>query len=53
MSLTTSTANRPKQGLVTVLRKVHEMGFGKLNETVVQALTGHLLPSFVGKKMCS
>ncbi|WP_339224415.1 HD domain-containing phosphohydrolase [Paenibacillus sp. FSL H8-0332] len=51
MSLTTSTANRPKQGLVTVLRKVHEMGFGKLNETVVQALTGHLLPSFVGKNV--
>ncbi|WNS45914.1 HD domain-containing phosphohydrolase [Paenibacillus sp. MMS20-IR301] len=51
MSLTTSTLNRPKQGLVTVLRKVHEMGFGKLNETVVQALTGHLLPSFVGKNV--
>lgn len=51
MSLTTSTMNRPKQGLVTVLRKVHEMGFGKLNETAVQALTGHLLPSFVGKNV--
>ncbi|WP_238649622.1 HD-GYP domain-containing protein [Paenibacillus piscarius] len=51
MSLTTSTPNRPKQGLVTVLRKVHEMGFGKLNERVVQALTGHLLPSFVGKNV--
>lgn len=51
MSLTTSALYRPKQGLVTVLRKVHEMGFGKLNETVVQALTGHLLPSFVGKNV--
>ncbi len=49
MKLTTSRLNRPKQGLVSVLRQVHEMGFGKLNGNVVQALTGHLLPGFVGK----
>ncbi|QQZ59398.1 HD domain-containing protein [Paenibacillus sonchi] len=51
MGLTTSRPNQPKQGLVAVLRKVHEMGFGKLNGTVVQALTGHLLPGFVGKNV--
>ncbi len=51
MGLTTSRPNQPKQGLVAVLRKVHEMGFGKLNGTVVQALTGHLLPGFVGKSV--
>ncbi|WP_379153522.1 HD-GYP domain-containing protein [Paenibacillus sp. sgz5001063] len=51
MGLTTSRLNQPKQGLVSVLRKVHEMGFGKLNGTVVQALTGHLLPGFVGKSV--
>ncbi|MGN7765000.1 HD-GYP domain-containing protein [Paenibacillus sp. 22594] len=51
MGLTTSRLNQPKQGLVAVLRKVHEMGFGKLNGTVVQALTGHLLPGFVGKNV--
>lgn len=51
MGLTTSRLNRPKQGLVTVLRQVHEMGFGKLNGNVVQALTGHLLPGFVGKNV--
>ncbi|WP_019911667.1 HD-GYP domain-containing protein [Paenibacillus sp. HW567] len=51
MGLTTSRPNQPKQGLVSVLRKVHEMGFGKLNGTVVQALTGHLLPGFVGKSV--
>ncbi|MNE71828.1 hypothetical protein D3C80_1677300 [compost metagenome] len=28
---------------------MHEWGFGKLNGNVVQALTGHLLPGFVGK----
>lgn len=51
MSLTTSRLNRPKQGLVTVLRQVHEMGFGKLNGNVVQALTGHMLPGFLGKNV--
>lgn len=49
MKLTTSRLSRPKQGLVSVLRQVHEWGFGKLNGNVVQALTGHLLPGFVGK----
>ncbi|MFC3748623.1 HD-GYP domain-containing protein [Paenibacillus sp. GCM10012306] len=49
MGLTTARANQPKQGLITVLRKVHELGFGKLNGNAVQALTGHLLPNFVGK----
>ncbi|MEK5236627.1 HD domain-containing phosphohydrolase [Paenibacillus sp. FSL L8-0470] len=51
MGLTTSRLNQPKQGLVTVLRQVHEMGFGKLNGNVVQALTGHMLPGFVGKNV--
>ncbi|MFE4711931.1 MULTISPECIES: HD-GYP domain-containing protein [unclassified Paenibacillus] len=49
MGMTAARANQPKQGLVTVLRKVHELGFGKLNGNAVQALTGHLLPNFVGK----
>ncbi|WP_042201663.1 HD-GYP domain-containing protein [Paenibacillus camerounensis] len=49
MKLTTSRLSRPKQGLVSVLRQVHEWGFGRLNGNVVQALTGHLLPGFVGK----
>jgi putative nucleotidyltransferase with HDIG domain len=51
MGMTTSKPNQPKQGLVTVLRKVHELGFGKLNGNAVQALTGHLLPNFVGKSV--
>ncbi|MNN88673.1 hypothetical protein D3C81_2063830 [compost metagenome] len=34
-----------------MLRQVHEMGFGKLNGNVVQALTGHMLPGFVGKNV--
>jgi putative nucleotidyltransferase with HDIG domain len=51
MSLTTSRLNRSKRGLVNVLHQVHEMGFGKLNGNVVQALTGHMLPGFVGKKV--
>ncbi|ULO05567.1 HD domain-containing protein [Paenibacillus sp. 19GGS1-52] len=51
MGMTTARANQPKQGLVAVLRKVHELGFGKLNGNAVQALTAHLLPNFVGKNV--
>lgn len=51
MGLSTSRLSRPKQGLLTVLRQVHELGFGKLNGHVVQALTGQLLPGFVGKSV--
>ncbi|MBT2291127.1 HD domain-containing protein [Paenibacillus albidus] len=51
MGMTTARGNRPKQGLVTVLRQVHELGFGKLNGNAVQALTSHLLPNFVGKSV--
>ncbi|SET13527.1 HD-GYP domain-containing protein [Paenibacillus sp. NFR01] len=51
MGLITSRLTRPKQGLHTVLRMVHEMGFGKLSGNVVQALTSRLLPGFVGRKV--
>lgn len=51
VSMTTTRVNQPKQGLITVLRKVHELGFGKLNGNAVQALIGHLLPNFVGKNV--
>ena len=51
VGLTTTRANQPKQGLITVLHKVHELGFGKLNGNAVQALIGHLLPNFVGKNV--
>lgn len=48
---TTSRGDQPKQGLITVLHKVRELGFGKLNGNAVQALIGHLLPNFVGKNV--
>ncbi|AIQ35219.1 MULTISPECIES: HD-GYP domain-containing protein [unclassified Paenibacillus] len=51
VGMTSTRANQPKQGLITVLRKVHELGFGKLNGNAVQALIGHLLPNFVGKNV--
>jgi HD-GYP domain-containing protein (c-di-GMP phosphodiesterase class II) len=51
VGMTSARANQPKQGLITVLRKVHELGFGKLNGNAVQALIGHLLPNFVGKNV--
>ncbi|MEK4465596.1 HD domain-containing phosphohydrolase [Paenibacillus sp. FSL E2-0202] len=51
VGMTLGRANQPKQGLINVLRKVHELGFGKLNGNAVQALIGHLLPNFVGKSV--
>jgi putative nucleotidyltransferase with HDIG domain len=51
VGMTSARVNQPKQGLITVLRKVHELGFGKLNGNAVQALIGHLLPNFVGKSV--
>ncbi|WP_150275879.1 HD-GYP domain-containing protein [Paenibacillus tepidiphilus] len=51
LGLSTSRQGHYKQGLGTVLRQIHEMGFGQLNGNVVQALTGHLLPGFVGKQV--
>lgn len=49
VGMTSVRANQPKQGLITVLHKVRELGFGKLNGNAVQALISHLLPNFVGK----
>jgi len=36
---------------LTVLRNIYNLGFGKLNEKAVQALTTNLLPNFIGKKV--
>ncbi|GGG13080.1 HD-GYP domain-containing protein [Paenibacillus aceti] len=49
MTAPDSEGNKP--ALLTVLRKVYELGFGVLNERAVQALTRNLLPSFIGKKV--
>lgn len=51
VGMTSARANHPKQGLITVLHKVRELGFGKLNGNAVTALINHLLPNFVGKNV--
>lgn len=50
VDMTTNT-RQPHDSLLTVLRKVYELGFGKLNEKAVQALTQNLLPNFIGKRV--
>ncbi|MBA9087851.1 putative nucleotidyltransferase with HDIG domain [Fontibacillus solani] len=50
VGLTAPKEGSPKPGLLTVLRKVYELGFGELNEKAVQALTRNLLPNFIGKR---
>ncbi|WP_339157557.1 HD domain-containing phosphohydrolase [Paenibacillus sp. FSL W8-0186] len=51
VEMTTSPRRQPHDSLITVLRKVYELGFGKLNERAVQALTQNLLPNFIGKRV--
>ncbi|MNJ37751.1 Cyclic di-GMP phosphodiesterase response regulator RpfG [compost metagenome] len=50
VKMTTSTRQDTQGSLLNVLRKVYELGFNKLNESAVQALTNNLLPSFIGKR---
>ncbi|MEF2964237.1 HD domain-containing phosphohydrolase [Paenibacillus sp. M1] len=50
VELTTRDKGKGKAGLLSMLREVYELGFGELNEKVVQALTRHLLPHFIGKQ---
>ncbi|WP_410768500.1 HD-GYP domain-containing protein [Fontibacillus sp. BL9] len=50
VGLTSPVAGKSRPGLLTVLRKVYELGFGELNEKAVQALARHLLPQFIGKQ---
>ncbi|WP_055105173.1 HD-GYP domain-containing protein [Paenibacillus ihumii] len=51
VEMTTSPTRQSHDSLITVLRKVYELGFGKLNERAVQALTQNLLPNFLGKRV--
>ncbi|MNJ56062.1 Cyclic di-GMP phosphodiesterase response regulator RpfG [compost metagenome] len=50
VDMTTSNRKEPQDSLLSVLRKVYELGFSKLSEKAVQALTQNLLPSFIGKQ---
>jgi len=51
MSMITSRNYQLKQSLITVLRKVNDLGFGQLHPKTVQVLIWNLLPSFIGKNV--
>lgn len=51
VDMTAPDDNGNKLALLTVLRKIYELGFGVLNERAVQVLTRNLMPNFIGKKV--
>lgn len=51
ISMITSRNYQLKQSLITVLRKVNELGFGKLHAKTVQVLIWNMLPNFIGKSV--
>lgn len=51
LSMITPKNYENKQSLITVLRKVNELSFGKLHPKTVQVLIWHLLPNFIGKSV--
>lgn len=50
-AMTTNRVYRSKQELLTVLRELNSLSFGKLSPEPTQALIRHLLPNFIGKKV--
>lgn len=51
IAMTTPDASGTRRDLLSVLKSIYNLGFGKLNEKAVQALTSNLLPNFIGKKV--
>lgn len=51
LKLSESRQGEPKRPLLDILREVHELGFGKLNEKPVQALVQHLMSNLIGKNV--
>ncbi|WP_410511728.1 HD domain-containing protein [Paenibacillus sp. BR2-3] len=51
IGMITSRNYQLKQSLITVLRKVNDLGFGKLHAKTVQVLIWHMLPNFIGKNV--
>ncbi|WP_379136104.1 HD-GYP domain-containing protein [Paenibacillus sp. sgz500958] len=50
-AMTTPRIYQSKQELITVLREIHNLSFGKLNAKSVQAFIQHLMPNFIGKRV--
>ncbi|NGM83040.1 HD-GYP domain-containing protein [Paenibacillus sp. 7124] len=50
-AMTTTRAFQSKQEFISVLRELHNLGFGKLNGKFVQSFIHHLIPNFIGKRV--
>lgn len=50
-AMTSNRVYQSKQELLTVLRELNALSFGKLSPEPTQALISHLLPNFIGKKV--
>ncbi|MDQ0191845.1 HD-GYP domain-containing protein [Paenibacillus wynnii] len=50
-AMTTPRVYQSKQELISVLREIHTLSFGKLNAKSVHAFIQHLMPNFIGKRV--
>lgn len=50
-AMTTPRVYQSKQELISVLREIHNLSFGKLNGKSVHAFIQHLMPNFIGKRV--
>ncbi|MFC6652250.1 MULTISPECIES: HD-GYP domain-containing protein [Paenibacillus] len=50
-AMTTNRVYQSKQELISVLREINSLSFGKLNGKPVQAFINHLMPNFIGKRV--
>ncbi|OAB34361.1 HD family phosphohydrolase [Paenibacillus macquariensis subsp. defensor] len=50
-AMTTNRVYQSKQELLTVLREIYSLSFGKLNAKPTQVFIRHMLPNFIGKNV--
>ncbi|WNS46454.1 HD-GYP domain-containing protein [Paenibacillus sp. MMS20-IR301] len=50
-AMTTHRVYQSKQELISVLREINSLSFGKLNGKTVQAFIHHLMPNFISKRV--
>lgn len=50
-AMTSKRVYSSKQELISVLREINNLSFGKLNAKTVQAFIQHLMPNFIGKRV--
>lgn len=50
-AMTSNRIYQSKQELLSVLKELNNMSFGKLSPEPTQALISHLIPNFIGKKV--